>query len=153
MRIPTQTEYETAQRALDAYAAFSKPYVQKNGWTAIPADAPRPVFEGAELTSGRVNAFSTTVELFELNRDKPEKVFAYISASESGAWRATTWTGETISEDLRAGRTYRNPRLSYTSNTITPVQVKICGQWYSGRAMGPGIYVKLRRMKNAPARA
>lgn len=150
MRIPSQNEYETAKRALAVYADFSKPYVQKNGWTVIPADAPRPVFDGAELTTDRVNAFSTTVELFELNRDKPEKVFAYISASESGAWRATTWTGEAISEDLRAGSSYRNPRRSYTSNTITPVQVKICGQWYHGRALGAGLYVKLTRMKHAP---
>ena len=56
MRIPTETEYATAKAALAVYADFSKPYVQRNGWTVIPADAPRPTFDGAPLDTDRVNA-------------------------------------------------------------------------------------------------
>ena len=147
MRIPTETEYATAKAALAVYDDFCKPYVQRNGWTVIPADAPRPIFDGAPLDTDRVNAFSTTVELFELNRDQPDRVFAYITADAGGCWRVTTWTGETISSDLIAGRAYRNPRWSYTSDIITPIRAKICGHWYSGRALGAGLYVKLRRVR------
>lgn len=150
MRIPSPTEYETAKAALAVYGAFSRPYVQRNGWTVIPADAPRPTFEGAELTTDRVNAYSTTVELFELARDKPDRIFAYISSgSRDGKsdWRVSTWTGEVISDDLIAGRAYRNPRPSYTSGTITPIRARICGRWYTGRALGVGVYVKLRAVK------
>jgi hypothetical protein len=60
----------------------------------------------------------------------------------------TNWTGEILSTDLIAGRTYRNPRPSYTSDKITPIRVKtIWGDWYSGRALGAGVYVKLRKVK------
>lgn len=46
MRIPSETEYETAKAARTAYDAFAAPYLQRNGWTVIPADAPRPIFQG-----------------------------------------------------------------------------------------------------------
>lgn len=152
MRIPALQEYETAKAALAAYTEFSKPYVQRNGWSVIPANAPRPSFQGQELTTDAINAYSTTVELYELANEKPDRIFAYISsASKDGKtdWRVTTWTGEVISSELIAGRAYRNPRPSYTSNTLTPIRAKIAGRWYAGRALGPGLYVKLRALKSA----
>ena len=105
MRIPSQTDYDRAKAALAAYAEFCKPYVQKNGWTVIPADALRPSFEGVELTTDKVNAFSTDVELFELDRDKPEKLSAYVAAPHD---RVTTWTGEQIGLVCYAGSWHRN---------------------------------------------
>lgn len=153
MRVPSLPEYETAKAALAVYAAFSAPYVQRNGWTVIPADAPRPLFEGTELTTDRINAFSAIVELFELDRDKPDTIFAYVSSrSKNGKtdWHISTWAGEMLSDDLIVtGRTYRNPRRSYTSDTITPIRAKIAGRWYHGRALGVGLYVKLRAVKHA----
>lgn len=145
MRVPSEHEYETAKRALAVYEQFSVPFVQRNGWTIIPADAPRPLFDGAPLTTDRINAYSTDIELFELARDQPDKIFAYVSAAPDGVtWRITTWTGEVISDDLVTGRTYPNPRYSFTSNKITPIRAKIMGRWYTGRSLGAGVYVKLR---------
>ena len=105
MRSPNQAEYETAKAALAVYAEFSKPYVQRNGWTVIPADAPRPAFEGVYLSSDRINAYSTTVELFELARDKPEKFSAYVQSPRNAI---TTWTGEEIGVVCDCGAWHRN---------------------------------------------
>lgn len=154
MRIPSSEEYETAKAATAVYEAFTAPFVQRDGWTVIHADAPRPLFRGEPLTTDRVNAFSTTIELFELARDQPEKIFAYVSAAPDGVtWRITTWAGEVISDDLIVGRTYPNPRYSHTSNKITPVRALIAGRWYSGRSLGAGVYVKLRRCAAQTLRA
>lgn len=105
MRIPSQAAYDTAKAALAVYADFSKPYLQRNGWTVIPADAPRPVFEGEELTTDRINAYSTDVEVFELARDKPEKFSAYVSFPRNGV---TTWTGEEVGVVCDKGEWRRN---------------------------------------------
>ncbi|HSI42016.1 MAG TPA: hypothetical protein VLA00_15850 [Xanthobacteraceae bacterium] len=144
MLIPSQAEYEHAKAALAVYAEFSKPYVQRNGWTVVPADAPRPIFDDTELTTDRVNAFSTTVELFELNRDKPERIFAYVSSGAldgKSDWRVSTWTGALLSSELIAGRTFRGG----FGARITPIRARINGAWYHGRALGPGMHVKLKR--------
>jgi hypothetical protein len=105
MRIPSQSEYQTAKAALAVYADYCKPYLQRNGWTVIPADAPRPRFEGAEMSTDQINAFSTTVELFELDRDKPAAFSAYVSFPRNGV---TTWTGEEIGTVCNIGDWRRN---------------------------------------------
>lgn len=97
------------------------------------------------------NAMRGRVEQYELARDKPAKLFAYVHAEKDSTWKITTWAGDVLSTDLAVGRSYRNPRRSYTSNTLTPIRVKtIWGDWYHGKALGAGVYVKLTkcRVKN-----
>ena len=105
MRIPSLAEYETAKTALAVYAEFSKPYIQRNGWTVIPADAPRPVFGGEELSTDKINAYSTTVELFDLAHDRPEKFSAYVQFPRNAI---TTWTGEEIGFVCNKGAWHTN---------------------------------------------
>lgn len=94
MREITDAQYARAIAALAVYAEHSKPYVQRDGWTVIPADVVPPMFEGEQLSTDRVNAFSTHIELYRFAYEKPAKFSAYVSGSKPSA--VTTWTGETI---------------------------------------------------------
>lgn len=141
----TSAEHAALRAKLATYAAWAEQFKQRNGWTVIPADAVPPV----TVTNDERSA----VETFELCRDKPDAFLAYVEADEGGAWAVTTWTGEKLSADLIAGASYPNPRASYTSRTLTPIRIKsIWGDWYTGRALGAGLYVKLRKVK-APKQA
>jgi hypothetical protein len=103
MRQVSETEYETAKAALASYNEYCKPYVQRNGWTVIPKEAPRAFFEGKELTSDAVNAHSTNVELFEMQRDKPERFTTYVTPEG-----VTTWTVERIGRVVARGDKHVN---------------------------------------------
>jgi hypothetical protein len=145
MRIPTATEFEKAQRALEAYAAFSAQYVQKNGWTVIPADAPRPAFEGEELSTDAVNAYSTTVELYRLATDKPDRFSAYMVDRKDKAPSLTTWTGETIGAVKETGPWNRN---NFGARWRS---VRVRADWggvYYGREYDNRQLVNFRRAKN-----
>ncbi len=102
MRKVTQAEYELGKAALALYQEFSKPYVQKNGWTVTPVDAPDRPF-----TCDEINAHSTNVELFELERDCPGKFTAYASVSNIRS-DVTTWTGELIARVTHQGSWHTN---------------------------------------------
>lgn len=143
MRIPSQTEYETAKAALAAYEAFAKPYVQRNGWTAIPADAPRPVFDGEELTTDRVNAYSTIVELFELDRDKPDAFSAYVQFPRNSV---TTWTGEEVGIVCDRGAWHRN---NFGARWRSLNVRAAWGAVYHGREYDSRQLVNLRRSRAA----
>lgn len=139
----TAEQHAALRAKLATYDAWAAQFKQRNGWTVIPADAVPPV----KVTNDERSA----VEVFELCRDKPDAFLAYVSA-EGGSWRIATWTGEKLSADLIAGASYRNPRPSHTSRTLTPIRVKsIWGDWYMGRALGAGIYVRLRKTKRRAA--
>ena len=140
MRIPTETEYATAKAALAVYADFSKPYVQRNGWTVIPADAPRPTFDGTPLDTDRVNAFSTTVELFEFDRDRPEKFSAYLSDGVD----VTTWTGEIVGYVSDRGAWHRN---NFGARWRSIHVQSAWGAVYSGREYDSRQLVNLKRMR------
>lgn len=98
MRQVTQAEYDTSKAAAAAYREFCKLYVQKNGWTVIPANVTRPIDTDA------INAHSTNVELFELQRDQPAKFGGYVLDSTG----VTSWTGEQIGKVLHRGHWHRN---------------------------------------------
>lgn len=143
MRIPTQGEYETATAALAAYKAFCKPYVQRNGWTVIPAKAPRPLVNGEEMSTDQVNAYSTTVEIFELNRDKPAAFSAYVQFPRNGV---TTWTGEEVGIVCDVGHWHRN-NLGARWRSL-----RVRAAWgavYHGREYDSRQLVNLRKAKHA----
>lgn len=141
MNIPSETAYATAKTALSAYNAYCVPYIQKNGWTSIPADAPRFVFEGEVVTTDAINAYSTTVELFELARDKPEKFSAYVQFPRAAV---TTWTGEEVGLVCDKGNWTRN-NFGARSRSI-----RVRAAWgavYYGREYDSRQFVNLRRVK------
>lgn len=143
MRKVTQTEYETAKRALAAYQDYCKPYVQKNGWTVIPKDAPRFVFEGDAIETDAINAHTTNVELFELERDMPERISAYVVIDNTRS-HVTTWTGEVIGRVTHERNWHRNNLGGRWR------QVTIRSDWghvYSGREYDSRQFVNFRRAK------
>lgn len=143
MRIPTHAEYSHAQAALAAYREFSKPYLQRNGWTVIPADAPRPVFEGVELTTDAINVCSTNVELFEFNRDRPDKLSAYVTFPRNSV---TTWTGEEIGIVIDKGHWNRN---NFGARWRTVKMRSDWGDLYSGREYDSRQLVNFKRLVHA----
>jgi hypothetical protein len=152
MRQVTQQEYDTALAASAVYRDFCKPYVQKNGWTVIPPDAPKPTFNGAVLD---INVHSTNIELFELQRDKPEKFSAYVQEPTAPqrdqtnflALRrstVTTWTGEPIGEVVLTGVWHVN---NFGGKWR---QLAIRTDWnmiYTGREYDSRQFVNFRRQK------
>lgn len=157
MRIPSLSDYETARAALAVYAEFSKAYLRPNGWTVIPADAPRPSFNGSPLTSDAVNAYSTTAELFELATERPERFSAYACESDRQqrdatnyvAYRhrnLTTWTGESVGSITFTGPWHRNN----LGGKWRPIRVRAdWGGEYYGREYDSRQLVNLRRAKRA----
>jgi len=138
MRQVTETEYTAAKAAHAIYAEFSKVYLQKNGWTVIPSDAPYPVFDGASLKD-TINAHSTNIELFELQRDHPEKFGAYVTKN-----KVTSWTGEQIGAVTWRGQKQRNN----FGGSWCAINVQTdWGQIYHGREYDSRQYVNLRRVK------
>lgn len=143
MRTPSPSDYDTAKAALAVYERFCEPYIQRNGWTVIPADAPRPVFAGETLTTDRINAYSTIVELFELQRDKPNRFSAYVQFPRNAV---TTWTGEEIGLAIDTGAWHRN-NLGARWRTV---RVRAAfGGIYQGREYDSRQLVNFRRLKRA----
>ena len=137
MRIPSEAEYIEAKAALAVYGEFCKPYVQRNGWTVIPADAPRPEFNGVVLDTDRINAYSTNVELYDLANNSPERFSAYVVNSGSGL---VTWTGEPIGKVVNVsahGRCWKWRQVTIRADW---------GQTYTGREYVSTHLVNLRRV-------
>lgn len=143
MRQVTAEQNATARAAIAAYREFSKPYVQRNGWTVIPADAPRPLFDGVELTTDRINAFSTDAELYSLATEKPDAFTAYVHFPRNGI---TTWTGEEVGFVVDRGAWNRN---NFGGRWR---QVRVRAAWgaiYAGREYDSRQCVNFRRLKAA----
>jgi hypothetical protein len=140
MRVVTDNQYQTSKAALAVYSEHCKPYIQKNGWTVIPADAPRAIFQGQALDTETVNAHSTNVELFELSHEKPAKFSAYVTDE-----KVTTWTGEKIGFVNYTGRWHRNNRGYGKWRAIS-----IRSDWgdvYNGRESSEQQLVNFRKAK------
>lgn len=97
------------------------------------------------------NDHRADVEVYRLFNERPECLTAYLGLpAKDGPLEVTTWSGRKLSSRVEEGRTYRNPRRSYTSPTLTPIRVvTIWGDTYTGRALGVGLYVHLRKVKSA----
>lgn len=84
------------------------------------------------------------VERFELFRDKPDRIFAYLS---SDCANVTTWTGDNLGT-VSMGRKYR----SNMGDWRYPFRTVIAGREYSGIGYGgAGMYCRLRALKERRA--
>lgn len=137
--------YAECVRRQAIYDAWAKQFVQKNGWTVIPADAVAPV----EFT----NEHRAFIEVFEFLRDKPEKYFLYIKEEATtrgtlnyGPWIATTFTGLVLGS-VTHGRPYRDN----FGGVRVPVAVFACnGKRYNGtyyKSAGNYARVKMAKAK------
>ena len=136
MRQVTTDQYNYSKAVLAAYTDYCKPYVQKDGWTVIPKEAPRFEFEGVATD---INIHSTFVELFELANQKPEKFSAYVTYPA-----VTTWTGEHVAEISWRGAWHRN---NFGGKWR---QLTIQSDWghvYTGREYDSRQLVNFRRVK------
>src|SRR5215471_7649311 len=125
----TQGDYEYARAGLAIYKAWSAQYVQRNGWTVIPANTPHPDYMGEPLHTARVNRFSSIVERFEFHRDAPERVFCYPS-KRGNVEHATTWTGDSIGQSvIRFGRRWHD-NFGGTRQAVSFIGSN--GYWYHG---------------------
>lgn len=130
---------DKAQAFWNANATFSK-----SGWSSMgPELAAHPDYAACD------NAMRGRVEQYEILRDLPEKVLAYIGKPESESnWRAavpylvTVWTGERIGIAYETGR-WKTPR-SYVSSHMHQYRATIGGREYTGRGAGVGMCIVLR---------
>jgi hypothetical protein len=140
----THEQYTIEKAICDKAAEYARATMAKRGKRCCSITAEEAAHPDYAACS---NEMRGRVELYELVRDKPDHLFAYVTADERGCWSLTTWMGDVLSVDLEAGRPYRNPRSSHTSETLTPIRVKtIWGDTYAGRALGAGLYIKLRKV-------
>lgn len=92
----TTNEYQELKRLQAIYEKWAKQFLQKNGWTVIPADAIAPV----KFT----NADRSAIELYEFCFNPPDKYSVYVHEIEG---LATTWTGEELGR-LTLGPEYQD---------------------------------------------
>lgn len=86
------------------------------------------------------NEMRGRVELFEIMRDKPDRIFAYLS---SDCKTVTTWMGDKLGS-VQMGRAY----VSNMGDKRFPFHTVIAGRKYSGIGYGgAGMYCRLRAMK------
>lgn len=128
----THEEYIAARAICDKANAYAEQFRQKNGWIVIPADAANhPDYAACN------NDLRGRVEQYEILRDMPEKVYAYLSSDES---RVTVWTGLEIGKVTRiTGRWNRGNMVSF--------RARIAGVEYVGRGQGAGMYCSMRKAK------
>lgn len=95
--------YKEMKHRWITHEAWSRQFVQKNGWTVIPADAVPPV----TIT----NEERSMIERFEFCRDKPDRYFLYVQGTPNNEPNhsqvtVTTFTGATLGEG-KLGVKYR----------------------------------------------
>ena len=144
-------ETYAAERAIcDKANAYAAQFIQPNGWTIIPAKAAgHPDYAACD------NAMRSRVELFELNRDRPERFSAYLQPSNREqvdqtnlvAYRhrnVTTWTGDKLGWVTHTGAYHRN---NFGGRWRQVTVRTIWGQTYTGREYDSRQLVNLRRVK------
>lgn len=98
------------------------------------------------------NTEAGQVEQFEILRDLPETIVAYMSLSREARestnyapcrrWDVTTWTGLPIGFAYETSK-WRTPR-SFVSLTMSQFTATIGGRQYTGRGAGDGMSIVLR---------
>jgi len=128
----TQTDYERERTICDKAAAYAEQFRQKNGWIVIPKEAAAHTDYAA-----CDNAMRGRVERFEIFRDKPARLYAYLN---SDCTAVTTWPGDNLGsarvEHYRTAGGKRRVRIETT----------IAGARYKGFGEGAGMFCNLRRV-------
>ena len=130
----TQSDYELERAICDKANAYAEQFRQKNGWIVIPAEAAaHPDYSACS------NEMRSRVERYEIFRDLPQKLVAYLS---SDCANVTTWTGDHLGT-VSIGAQYR----SNMGDMRYPFRTVINGTAYSGIGYGGGgMHCRLRRV-------
>jgi len=131
----TESEYIAARAICDKANAYADSIMRPNGkylrnW--ISADeAKHPDYAACN------NDMRGQVEQFEILRDMPEKIYAYLSSDESFV---TVWTGLQLGRvTCITGRWNRGQMVSF--------RARINGVEYVGRGQGAGMFCSMRKAK------
>lgn len=143
----TATEYETTRQALDAFESWRGDRRSYHP-DEIPPDVPRVT-----------NEQRSAVELYEFNRDKPERYFVYVRypSIERGKRphygarvELTTWTGELLASG-NCGAAFRD-NFGGWRVPLSATCVDGSGVVYNGTAFySAGDYARIKRAKQPPA--
>lgn len=130
--IYTQADYERERAICDKAEAYAEQFRQKNGGIVIPQEAAaHPDYAACD------NAMRGRVERFEIFRDKPARLYAYLN---SDCTAVTTWPGDNLGsasvEHYRTAGGKRRVRIETT----------IAGARYKGFGEGAGMFCNLRRV-------
>lgn len=129
-------QYEIERAICDKASAFWKANAtfSRNGWSSMgPELAAHPDYAACS------NDMRGRVEQFEILRDLPEVICAYVS---SDARSVTVWTGLPIGT-CRAVSSWPTPR-SCIGSRMYQFHATIGGRDYTGRGYGEGMCIALR---------
>lgn len=148
--LKTIEEYEELKQIQSQYNEWAKQYVQKNGWTVIPADAIPPVkFDNDDRSA---------MELWEWKTNPPEKYFIYIRETkeppkgfpyEKPLWEAITFTGQKLG-NVRYGKEYKSPCFGSWPSIRQSITVYGSNgvKYYGTYHKSSGDYARIKRYKN-----
>ncbi|MFA5431131.1 MAG: hypothetical protein WC329_08235 [Candidatus Omnitrophota bacterium] len=135
----SEEEYKEARERLAKYEEWSKRYIQKSGWTVVPADAVPPVVV--------TNDDRSACEVWEWKHDPPDKYFLYVSEEKQDAH---TWIGQSLGL-CRFGREWRD-NFGGTRRSVTVYGnngVKYFGIYFKSS----GDYAVIRKAKRQGAQS
>jgi hypothetical protein len=147
--------YRETRARVDAWARWAEQFKGRNGWTVIHAEA------AAAAPVKVTNEERSAVEVYEVTRDKPERLTAYVQIVDlagqpsghtdrnvtRGCYvQVTTWTGDI----LGSGRvTSLESWRSNMGDWRFSVRVQIAGAAYVGTAAnGSGGCINLRKARS-----
>jgi hypothetical protein len=125
----------------ETHIAFRKRLAEFEAWLGDRRSVHVSEIEAAGL-SDVTNDMRGAVELYELNRDRPEKFTAYVSSDGKSI---TTWMGDILGNITYTRQDSR--RRSWHNDKMRTVYATIWGRRYYGRNSGNGMVINLRRMK------
>jgi hypothetical protein len=132
----TQQDYDRERAIADKAQAYWQANAThgRNGSSMSAELAAHPDYAACD------NAMRGRLERFEIFRDKPERLFAYLSSDCSAV---TVWTGDILGT-VSMGRPYR----SNMGDKRYPFRTRIAGADYSGIGYGGGgMHARLRKVK------
>lgn len=112
----------------------------KSGWSSLPAElAAHPDYTACD------NAMRGRVEQYEILRDLPDVILAYIGEPRGNgiglSYPVTVWTGLEIGTATRGAKWRVN---SCIGTHMAQFYARIGGREYTGRGFGAGMCIKLR---------
>ena len=145
----TLEQYAIERTICDQANAYWKAYAtfDKSGWSSLPPElAAHPDYAACN------NDMRGRVEQFEMLRDLPEKLTAYIGDREPNgmgcdrligrSYPVTVWTGLQIGNCTLVK--HAGSRPNWISEATYQCYAIIGGKEYTGRTSGVGMYVNLR---------
>lgn len=136
-----QATYEIERAICDKAEAYAESVMRDGGTKRrrnylTAAEAAHPDYAACS------NEMRGRVEQFELNRDKPEKLLAYVSGD---GLRVTTWAGDALGDVQTITKT---ARINKWGERLCTIRAKIWGHRYYGIGYGHGMCVTLRKIRS-----